>query len=191
MKLIPIQPGTFTMGIDAEPLPAELVKAEPRLMSKRSPQGDFDETPRHQVTISKPFLIGETEVTSEQFRQFRPGFKGSDAYSPYASGVSWYDAVAFCQWLSRKEGKTYRLPTEAEWEFACRAGSKTPFPSGDKPPAPATANAWGVKNMNSGLPEWTLDWYGPYGAAAQTDPVGAAEGLARVIRGGSLDTTKL
>jgi formylglycine-generating enzyme required for sulfatase activity len=191
MKLIPIQPGTFTMGKDAEPLPADLIEAEPRLMSKRNREGDFDETPRHQVTISKAFLIGETEVTSEQFRHFRPGFKGNGAYSPYASGVSWYDAVAFCQWLSKKEGKTYRLPTEAEWEYACRAGSKTPYASGDKPPAPETANAWEVKNMNSGLPEWTFDWYGPYTASAQTDPVGAADGLARVIRGGSLDTTKL
>src|SRR5437868_1229943 len=150
-----------------------------------------DETPRHQVTISKAFLIGETEVTSEQFRQFRRGFKGNDAYSPYASGVSWDDAVAFSQWLSKKEGKTYRLPTEAEWEYAARAGTKTPFASGNKPPAAGTANAWGVKNMNSGLPEWCLDWHGPYTEGAQTDPVGPAEGLARVIRGGSLDTTKL
>ncbi|MGA2502437.1 MAG: SUMF1/EgtB/PvdO family nonheme iron enzyme, partial [Tepidisphaeraceae bacterium] len=148
-------------------------------------------TPRHPVTITKPFLIGETEVTTAQFRTFRPGFKGDDAFSSYASGVSWYDAVAFCQWLGKKEGKPYRLPTEAEWEYACRAGTKTPFSSGSTPPAPETPNPWGVKNMSSGLPEWCLDWHGLYSPEAQVDPVGPAEGLVKVVRGGGLDTVKL
>jgi formylglycine-generating enzyme required for sulfatase activity len=191
MKLIRIEPGTFSMGIDPDPLPADLLKAVPRLMSVRQSKGDYDETPRHSVTITKPFLIGETEVTTALFRQFRPGFKGDDAFSPYASGVSWYDAVAFCEWLSKKEGKPYRLPTEAEWEYACRAGTKTPFSSGSTPPAPETSNPWGVKNMSAGLPEWCLDWHGLYSPEAQTDPAGPAEGLVKVVRGGGLDTLKL
>src|SRR5215471_3453126 len=120
-----IPAGTFEMGLDAAPLPAELLKAEPRLMSKRRADGDYDETPRHTVTISKEFFIGETEVTVEQYRQFRPDYKGDKEYSPYATGVNWYDAGAFCEWLSKKEGKPYRLPTEAEWEYAARAGTKT------------------------------------------------------------------
>jgi formylglycine-generating enzyme required for sulfatase activity len=191
IKLIRVEPGTFDMGIDPEPLPAELLKAVPRLMSGRQPKGDYDETPRHAVTLTKAFLIGETEVTTAQFRQFRAGFKVDDPYSIYASGVSWYDAVAFCEWLSKKEGKPYRLPTEAEWEYTCRAGTKTPFWSGSTPPAAETPNQWGVKNMSSGLPEWCLDWHGLYSPEAQIDPVGPADGLAKVVRGGGLDAVKL
>jgi hypothetical protein len=101
--------------------------------------------------------------------------------------VSWYDAVAFCKWLSQKEGKPYRLPTEAEWEYAARAGTRTPFSSGAQPPPPETANPWGLKNMHTGVAEWVLDWHGLYPAAAQTDPVGPAYGIAKVVRGGGLD----
>lgn len=191
MKLVRIQPGTFQMGIDPAPLPPELLKAEPRFMSKRMPDGDFDESPAHTVRITKEFLIGETEVTTEQFRKFRPGYKGDDAYSPYVTGVNWYDAVAFCEWLGKKEGKPYRLPTEAEWEYAARAGTTTPFSSGSTPPAAKTPNAWGVKNMETGVPEWVYDWHGLYSPEPRVDPVGPAEGMARVIRGGGLDTTKL
>jgi formylglycine-generating enzyme required for sulfatase activity len=163
MKLVRVEPGSFRMGAD-EPVPAELLKAVPRLMSARLPEADFDETPAHQVTISKGFLIGETEVTVEQFRQFLPAYQASHPDSVYASGVSWYDAVAFCQWLGKKEGKPYRLPTEAEWEYACRAGSRTPFCSASTQPAPQTANAWGIKNMSSGVSEWHGDRRIPRGA---------------------------
>ncbi|MDX9973725.1 MAG: SUMF1/EgtB/PvdO family nonheme iron enzyme, partial [FCB group bacterium] len=103
-------------------------------------------------------------------------------------GVSWNDANAFCEWLSAKEGKPYRLPTEAEWEYACRAGTTTAYASGDQTPQePAWANAWGLVGMQAGTPEWCHDWYGDYRPEDQTDPVGVSGGLARVIRGNRLD----
>ncbi len=187
ITLVAIQPGAFEMGVDSTPLPASITTAPKGAGSNRPPYGDYDEVPAHKVTITKPFLIGATEVTIEQFRQFRPDYKGNSYYTPYASGISWNDAAAFCAWLSKKEGKTYRLPTEAEWEYAARAGTHTPFSSGIEPPPPDTANAWGVKNMHTGVSEWCLDWYGPYPRDAQIDPVGRAQGIARVIRGGGLD----
>ncbi len=174
------------MGAGADPLPPALLSGR-GLEAKRSEWGDFDERPAHPVTITHPFYISASEVTAEQFRQFRPEYKSNPEYAPYASGVSWNDAVAFCNWLSKKEGKPYRLPTEAEWEYAARAGTKTPFSSGATPPANDTPNAWGLKNMHTGLAEWVLDWYGSYPTATQTDPVGPAGGIAKVLRGGGLD----
>jgi formylglycine-generating enzyme required for sulfatase activity len=187
MTLIRIEPGRFEMGVDSVPLPASITTAPKGAGSNRPPYGDYDETPVHRVTLTKPFLIAATEVSIEQFRQFRPEYQGDPYYAPYASGVSWDDATAYCAWLSKKEGKPYRLPTEAEWEFAARAGSRTPFSSGNTPPAPETANAWGVKNMHTGVAEWTLDWYGRYPRDPQIDPVGPARGIAKVVRGGGLD----
>ncbi|HEX4807844.1 MAG TPA: SUMF1/EgtB/PvdO family nonheme iron enzyme, partial [Bryobacteraceae bacterium] len=186
IKLVRINPGSFVMGSDAQPLPAALLTGR-GLEVSRPVDGDFDEHPAHRVTITYPFLIGETEVTIDQFRQFDPAFNGNTEYAPYASGISWDRADAFCRWLSRKEGKPYRLPTEAEWEYACRAGTTTPFSSGNQPPALGAPNAWGVKNMNAAIAEWVADWYGPYPNRPQTDPVGPASGMAKVIRGGGLD----
>ncbi len=144
-----IEPGEFQMG-------------------SVTPPANWDETPVHRVKITQPFYISQTEVTIEQFRQFRADFSGSQEYSPYAAGVSWYDAVAFCEWLSKKEDKLYRLPTETEWEYACRTNDK-------------------LQNMLSGVREWCLDWYGEYLSDDQVDPAGPEHGIARVIRGGVLD----
>src|SRR5262249_12196364 len=144
----------------------------------------------HHVTISKPFLIGETEVTAEQFKQFKPDYVPSEYWAPYAGGVSWNDAVAFCEWLSKKEGKPYRLPTEAEWEYVCRAGTRTPFSAGLTRDEAGVPNQGGVKNMQAAVREWCLDWHGKYPADAQVDPVGPASGLGKVVRGGGLDYRK-
>ena len=151
----------------------------------------FNERPRHKVTISQPFYICDTEVTIDQFRRFRAEYPGYDKFAPYASGVSWYDAVAFCEWLSKKEGKPYRLPTEAEWEYVCRAGTNTTYSSGDFRPEPETANAWGVKNMHTNIAEWCWDWHGIYPEKPQEDPVGPDHGWFKIVRGGCLDYTQL
>ena len=166
MKLVPIAAGEFVMGSDQKP-------------------ANWDELPRHRVAITAPFLIAETEVTAEQFRQFKPAAPLNDVYAPFAAGVSWSDAAAFCEWLSKKENRNYRLPTEAEWEYAARAnrGDGAPWET-----SAGTANPWGVRNLLSGPVEWCLDWYGEFGFAAERDPVGATTSLVKVVRGGYLDT---
>src|SRR5207237_9643846 len=112
---------------------------------KRLRNGHYDERPVHDVRISRDVYLSETEITSEQFARFR---LDRQADTPYATGISWEEAVAFCDWLSRKEKKPYRLPTEAEWEYAARAGTTGHFSSGDLPPHTGDANQWGLKNIN-------------------------------------------
>jgi len=169
VRLVRVEPGSFTMG-------------------EASPRADgWDESPAHKVTISSPFLISETEITAEQFAEFQPGFTGSLTEGSAATGISWHEANAFCEWLTRKEGKPYRLPTEAEWEYAARAGAKGSLWSGDAPPAPDAPNPWGLKAIHSGPAEWCYDWYGPYADWDQVDPVGPVSGLSKVVRGGGLD----
>ena len=134
IKLVPIEPGRFLMGQDG-PAADYNVKAH----AEKFDDADWDEKPAHRVTISTPYSIGATEVTLGQYRQFKPGFgKGADEEA--VTGVSWNAAVKFCAWLSMKEGKTYRLPTEAEWEYACRAGTTTLFNTGDR--LPDGAHQW-------------------------------------------------
>jgi formylglycine-generating enzyme required for sulfatase activity len=186
MKFVRIEPGTFMMGTDPDnPIPDGVMHEG---VGRRGRDGDYDEQSYHKVTITKPFYCGITEVTIDQFRQFRPNYTGYDEYVPYAAGISWHDAVAFCQWLSKKEGRTYRLPTEAEWEYVCRAGTTTAFSSGNAPPDPETPNHWGVKNMHTNVLEWCNDWHGLYPATAQVDPVGPEHGWVKVVRGGGFDT---
>jgi formylglycine-generating enzyme required for sulfatase activity len=130
MKLVPIAPGSFQMGQYGAQTDYKMKKHP-----EESDRPDWDEKPVHQVNISRPFHIGATEVTVEQYRQFDPEYaKGRGLPDEAASGISWNKAVEFCQWLSKKEGKGYRLPTEAEWEYACRAGTTTVFHIGDKLP---------------------------------------------------------
>jgi formylglycine-generating enzyme required for sulfatase activity len=166
MKLIRIQPGSFTMGENNETLQTDF--DIPQYLTN----GDWDEHPVHQVSISEPFYISELEVTLDQYRRYDPNFKVDNQNESYAIGVSWNDAVKFCRWLSEKEGKNYRLPTEAEWEYVCRAGSGTLFASGSVPPDSGYANQWGVKNMHTLPSEWVWDWYGRYSNDDMIDPVG-------------------
>ncbi|MHC4062453.1 MAG: formylglycine-generating enzyme family protein, partial [Planctomycetota bacterium] len=129
MKLVRIEPGSFTMGFGDKPLPRELITRKSHF-----PNGDFDEHPRHKVEITRPFYMAVYEVTNAQYElcdashkdeRGRAGFSKDD--NEAVTFVSWHDAAAFCKWLSEKEGLPYRLPTEAEWEYACRAGTKTTF----------------------------------------------------------------
>lgn len=196
MEFVLIPAGTFTMG-----------------SPDSDPNAYDDEKPAHQVTISQPFYMGKYEVTQAQWkavmgRENNPSyFKGE---SLPVDHVSWGDVQAFIQKLDQQENRASgvfcRLPTEAEWEYAARAGTTTlysfgndaakladyawyaknanhtTYPVGQKKP-----NAWGLYDMHGNVLEWCQDWYGPYSAGAVTDPRGPAEGTYRVIRGGSWD----
>jgi formylglycine-generating enzyme required for sulfatase activity len=131
-----------------------------------------------------------------------PGFTQTDQ-DPVVC-VSWNDAQSYCQWLSELEGKSYRLPTESEWEYGCRAGSSTAYCFGDGEArlgeyawyesnserrthavGQKKPNAWGLYDMHGNVWEWCSDWYGDYPRGAVTDPMGASTGSYRVHRGGS------
>ena len=216
MRLVWIEPGAFTMGFSGEPIPADIALAPWRA------SGDFDERPAHRVHISKGFYMGAFEVTNAQYEKFDPSHRSLRGKLGFSKDddeavvfVNWHDASRFCQWLSKKEGKVYRLPTEAEWEFAARAGTTTHFYTGDTlpeqflknapqslyppatypPPTPVPTvvgqtppNAWGLYDIHGNVEEWTHDWYGPYEHGEQSDPVGRAAGDFRVTRGGSHST---
>ena len=176
---------------------------------------NYDEAPVHRVDITHSFKMATTEVTNIQFEQFRPEHKqlrGKDGLcigdNEAVTNVSWYDAMSYCQWLSERTGRTFRLPTEAEWEYACRAGTTFPFFTGDglpgsmhknqqkaRTPKPVDltvgttpANAFGLHDMHGNVEEWCLDWYAPYSASNAADPVTTSGGLYRVTRGGSHNT---
>lgn len=133
MKLVRIPAGKFMMG-------------SPESEKDRQP----NEGPQHEVTISKPFFMGIHPVTNEQYKQLIGDAKGIRVFGgPKYPAVSmtWDTAVAFCKALSGKTGRTVRLPTEAEWEYACRAGTTTRFPHGDDPEYAALGDyAWYEKN---------------------------------------------
>jgi formylglycine-generating enzyme required for sulfatase activity len=181
---------------------------------------DSDEV-QHQVTVSS-FYMGKYEVTQKEYAALMgtnpSNFKGDNLP---VEKVSWFNAVEYCNARSRKEGLTpaytvsgtnvtwnrsangYRLPTEAEWEYACRAGTTTPYSSGSSvdaagwywnnsgrkthPVGTKQANAWGLYDLHGNVWEWCWDWYGGYSSGSQTDPVGASSGTNRVVRGGSWD----
>ena len=173
-----------------------------------------DET-QHEVAISKPFHMGIHTVTQEQYKQVmgkNPShFKG--AKNPVET-VSWVDAAEFCKNLSQTTGKTLVPPTEAQWEYACRAGTTTPFNTGEiintaqanycgnhvygngqkgkyREATVAVGsfkpNAFGLYDMHGNLWQWCADWHGEdyYVNSPKTDPPGPATGQSRVLRGGS------
>jgi len=208
MKFVRIEPGTFEMGQPKASVPPEVIVQGLDFLA----DGDFDERPVHRVTITRPFYMGVYEVTNFQYELFDPlhkSLRGKQGLSTEDDeavlNVSWYDADRFCRWLSHQEGVTYRLPTEAEWEYACRAGTTTNYYTGDKLPQVYHKNArrtggpspvelfvgrtppnpWGLYDMHGNVEEWCYDWYGPYVARAQTDPIGYSWGAFKVTRGGS------
>ena len=183
--------------------------------SPRNERGRDNDERQHRVRITSPFCMSATEVTQEQYEALigtNPShFKG--AQNP-VDEASWHDATEFCRRLSEKTGKTVRLPTEAEWEYACRAGTTTPFHTGNTistdqanydgnyayagghkgthskrtmPVRSFAPNAWGLFDMHGNVWEWCQDWYGAgyYGKSPAVDPQGPANGMSRVVRGGS------
>ena len=190
MKLVRIPAGKFVMG---------------------SPKTEKDrregEGPQREVTISKAFYMGVTEVTQLQY-QFVTGKNPSKFTGPQnpVEQVSWDNATAFCTVLSKKTRRAVRLPTEAQWEYACRAGTKTRFSFGkeDKdlaaygwykansggkthPVGQKKPNATGLYDMHGNVWEWCRDWYDKdfYAKAKNVDPENTTAGSARVLRGGS------
>lgn len=183
---VEVPPGSFVMGADTVALDRSITKGF-GVMSSRPKHGDFDEQPAHRVRISHSLHMAVTQVSPEEFAQFDPTYRAHTATPAFAAGVSWEQATAYCEWLSRKTGKPWRLPTEAEWEYAARAGGTDIYGKTATPLPVDQPNAFGLKNMQVGRPEWTLDWYGPYQPGDTTDPTGAVSGITKVIRGGGLD----
>jgi formylglycine-generating enzyme required for sulfatase activity len=173
-----------------------------------SDKGDDDEKPVHEARLSKPFYLGKYEVTQGQWQAVMGNnpsrFKG-DPNRPVEQ-VAWEDVQTFIRKLNAIDGgTTYRLPTEAEWEYAARAGTTTAYSFGDDPRllgeyawysenakgkthpvGQKKANAWGLHDMHGNVWEWVQDWYSkPYPSGTVTDPQGPASGSIRVYRGGS------
>lgn len=183
---------------------------------------NYDEAPAHTIVVSA-FRMGKYEITNRQFEEFRPehktlrgnGQNPPDAMGGFSKGdddavvnVSWEDAVAYCKWLSRGTGEHYRLPTEAEWEYACRAGTTSDYYTGNSLPSAmqkqqsnnrdlkyvslevgkGTPNAFGLYDMHGNVEEWCMDWYGTYPSARQINTAGPREGVFKVTRGGSHNT---
>jgi formylglycine-generating enzyme required for sulfatase activity len=173
------------------------------------PAGSFargDKGRQHQVTLTRDFYLGRHPVTQRQWEPVMGNnpsvFKGED--KP-VERVSWEDVQQYIQKLNERAGEArYRLPTEAEWEYACRAGSSGKYCFGDHetmlgeyawyeknsdrqthPVGLKKANDWGLYDMHGNVWEWVQDWYGDYPAASLTDPEGPSSGSARVYRGGS------
>ena len=224
MKLVPIKSGTFKMG------------------SPESEKGHQKDEQQREVTLSEDFLMGTTEVTQKQWKdlmgttfedlanqQEGPLGRGAKLSSkPSATGdkqpmcfVNWADAISFCEALTKREheagtltlDKHYTLPTEAQWEYACRAGTTTTFSNGNvftskeanfygklpygtevvgeyrektTPIASFPANPWGLHDMHGNLYEWVSDWY-EEAPTSTKDPKGPDKGDGRIIRGGAWD----
>ena len=195
MKFVWIPPGTFIMG-------------SPKEEKERA----ANETP-HKVTLTKGFYMGVHTVTQEQWQAVMGNnpshFKGERNLP--VEMVSWNDCQKFIKKLLDKDKKPYRLSTEAEWEFCCRAGTTTPFFCGETistdqanyngeitygngkqgerrgktmPVGSFPANAWGLHDMHGNVWQWCQDWYDDYSQNDVTDPRGPSEGKRRVVRGG-------
>jgi formylglycine-generating enzyme required for sulfatase activity len=196
LELIWVPPGTFTMGSPAD-----------------EPERNKAEGPQTRVTLTHGFWFGKTEVTQAQYEAVTgtnpSGLKTAGPNAPIER-VSWIDAMAFCRKLNERErtaaalpeGCAYTLPTEAQWEYAARAGTTVAYPG--EPDAMAwydrnsegtthpvglkRANAWGFHDLAGNVLEWCLDWYGNYPGGAVTDPSGPERGHYRMARGGSWRT---
>jgi formylglycine-generating enzyme len=179
-------------------------------------EGDADEKPVKLTTVETPFYLATKQVTNAQYERFDPShrkLRGQFGFSHEEDEaviyVSWHDAQAYCRWLAKREGEQYRLPTEAEWEYAARAGSQTFFSTGDRLPeeyiknaqvtdftgakdkvslrvGQTTPNMWGLYDLHGNVEEWVSDWYAPYSDDRAAG--GPDQGLYKVTRGGSHGT---
>ena len=186
--MVPVEGGTFTMGATSE----------------QGSDAEDDEKPAHQVTLSD-YYIGQTEVTQALWKVVMgsnpSGHKGDNLPVEL---VSWDDCQEFIQKLNQLTGKQFRLPTEAEWEYAARGGRKSRgykyagdndigsvawydvnSGTGTHPVAAKQANELGIYDMSGNVWEWCGDWYGDYQSSSQSDPQGPSSGSSRVYRGGS------
>ncbi len=190
MKFNLIPPGEFAMG------------------SPASEPGRDDNETQHRVKITNLFYLSAHEVTQAQYERVmgnNPSPSRRKGATKPVETVNWREAVAFCGKLSEREGVGYRLPTEAEWEYACRAGATTAYSFGDDvsqlgkyawhsgnsthPVGGLRPNAWGLFDMHGNVWEWCHDRYAPYERLqVVSDPIGPAEGsrVNRVLRGGAL-----
>ena len=208
--LASVQVTTNRIGMKLKLIPAgEFLMGSPESESKRG-----DDEVQHRVRITKPFYMQTTTVTQSQWMSVMGSEpwvgeddvkQGSDYPATY---VSHDDAVEFCQQLSARENATYRLPTEAEWEYACRARSSATYSFSDTADqleqyawfaenarevgeqyahrvGQKLPNAFGLYDMHGNVFEWCSDWSEKYANGELTDPTGPVEGLARVVRGGS------
>ena len=190
MEFSYIKPGNFMMGTPS------------------GEHGRQEYETRHRVTLTQGYYLQTTEVTQGQWK----AVMGSNPSKFFGDNcpveqVSWDDAQSFIQKLNAREGGThYRLPTEAEWEFACRAGSDTPYANGKSlsslgwyfansvrmkthPVAGKSQNDWGLYDMHGNVEEWCQDWFFDYYSGNATNPAGPSMGSIRVIRGGSWQST--
>ena len=184
MKFVWIPPGNFVMG------------------SPKEEKGRGSDEIQHKVTLTKGFYMGVYTVTQEQWKEVMGNNPSRfvEKNLPVDS-VSWFGCQEFIKKLREKDKRLYRLPTEAEWEYACRAGTTTPFHFGEKisveianvgryrdrttPVGSFPANAWGLYDMHANVQQWCQDWYGDYPQEDVADPQGPNKGKERVLRGGS------
>jgi formylglycine-generating enzyme required for sulfatase activity len=213
-KAIPPESLTNSLGMEFVRIPAgQFLMGSPPEEKGRQ----MDEGPQHEVEITQPFAMSVYEVTEEQFARLMGGLPALDKEPGKQASrelpvhnVSWDEAVEFCRRLSelpaeKAAGRTYRLPTEAEWEYACRAGTTTPYTASvaiatDKEGRERDAaqsslgkvknnepNPWGLYDMHGRVREWCSDWYAAdyYTHSPLKDPQGPPTGTFRVARGGS------
>ena len=185
LEMILIPAGNFKMG------------------SPASEKGRYDDETQHEVTLTKPYYMGKYEVTQEQWEVVmgnNPSYRKNAKYP--VTNVSWDDCTKFIKKLNEKTSGGYRLPTESEWEYSCRAGTTTAYSFGNRITNHAAnytnsgiskpikvgsykPNAFGLYDMHGNVSEWCEDWDGDYPKGAVIDPKGPAKGECRVCRGGS------
>lgn len=205
---------SFTVTGNGKTVTFKMIRVEPGTFQMGSNDGDSDEKPVHSVTLTKAYYMGQTEVTQALWQAVMgqtPTSGGNQWWSSSGLGddypayyISYTDCQEFLAKLNAMTGKQFRMPTEAEWEFAARGGTKSKGytyagsntigdvawyteNSGSKthPVGQKQANELGLYDMSGNVWEWCADWYGSYTSGAQTDPTGPATGSPRVSRGGS------